>query len=205
MEKLTKKQEEILTVIKKYIAKNGYSPTVREICKEVGLNSTATVFVHLQHLMRKEYLSQTNSKFRTLEVLVPNEYIEKDEAIISVPLLGKVAAGNPIEAIEHPDEYFSLPSYMVPKQKEVFTLKVDGESMKNIGILNEDIVIVERINTAKNGDIVVALTDEGEVTLKTFYKEDGHFRLQPENETMNPIILNSVTILGKAVGLFREF
>lgn len=205
MEKLTKKQEEILNVIKKYIAKNGYSPTVREICKEVGLNSTATVFVHLQHLMKKEYLSQTNSKFRTLEVLVPNEYIEKNEEIVSVPLLGKVAAGNPIEAIEHPNEYFSLPTYMLPKQKEVFTLNVNGESMKNIGIFDNDIVIVEKTNTAKNGDIVVALTDEGGATLKTFYKEDGYFRLQPENETMSPIILNSVTILGKAIGLYREF
>lgn len=205
MEKLTKKQEEILTVIKRYIAKNGYSPTVREICKEVGLSSTATVFVHMQHLMRKGYLSQANSKFRTLEVLVPNEYIEKDEQVVSVPLLGKVAAGNPIEAIENPNEYFSLPIYMLPKQKDVFTLTVNGESMKNIGIFDNDIVIVEKVNTAKNGDIVVALTDEGEATLKTFYKEDNHFRLQPENETMKPIILNSVTILGKAIGLFREF
>ncbi len=205
MEKLTKKQEEILNIIKKYIAKNGYSPTVREICKEVGLNSTATVFVHMQHLMRKGYLSQANSKFRTLEVLVPNEYIEKDEQVVSVPLLGKVAAGNPIEAIENPNEYFSLPIYMLPKQKDVFTLTVNGESMKNIGIFDNDIVIVEKVNTAKNGDIVVALTDEGEATLKTFYKEDNHFRLQPENETMKPIILNSVTILGKAIGLFREF
>lgn len=205
MEKLTKKQEEILKIIKKYIAKNGYSPTVREICKEVGLNSTATVFVHMQHLMKKGYLSQANSKFRTLEVLVPNEYIEKDEKVVSVPLLGKVAAGNPIEAIENPNEYFSLPIYMLPKQKDVFTLTVNGESMKNVGIFDNDIVIVEKVNTAKNGDIVVALTVEGEATLKTFYKEDNHFRLQPENETMKPIILNSVTILGKAIGLFREF
>jgi len=204
MDKLTKKQEEILNVVKKYIAKKGYSPTVREICKEIGLNSTATVFVHLQHLIKKGYIKQENSKFRTLEVLVPNEYIEKGDSIINVPLLGRVAAGNPIEAIEHPNEYFSLPIYMIPKQKEVFTLHINGLSMKNIGIYDGDIVIVEKTNNAKNGDIVVALTDDNEVTLKTFYKENGYFRLQPENETMSPIILNNVTILGKAIGLYRK-
>lgn len=205
MDKLTKKQEEVLNIIKKYIAKKGYSPTVREICKEIGLNSTATVFVHLQHLMKKGYTSQENSKFRTLEVLVPNEYIEKSEDVISVPLLGKVAAGNPIEAIEHPNEYFSLPAYMLPKQKEVFILNVNGESMHNIGIYDEDKVIVEKTNIAKNGDIVVALTENNEVTLKRFFKENGYIRLQPENDFMSPIILKSVTILGKAIGLYRKF
>ena len=205
MEKLTKKQDECLTCIKKYIAQHGYSPSVREICEMMQLSSTATVFVHMKHLMNKGYLKQTDNKFRTLEVLVPNEYVEVKEDVISVPLLGKIACGNPIEAIEFPDEYISLPSYMIPKKEEVFTLKCEGMSMKNIGIYDGDIVIVRRAKTAKNGDIVVALDNDGFTTLKTFYKENGYFRLQPENETMQPIILNKVDILGIAIGLYRKF
>ena len=179
MEKLTNKQEEVLTVIKKYIAQKGYAPTVREICAELNLSSPATVFVHLKHLINKGYITQTNSKFRTLEVKVPNEYLQKNDDVVSIPLLGKVAAGNPIEAIEHPDEYLPLPAYMIS-------------------------IIVERQNTANNGDLVVALNDNNEATLKTFYKENGYFRLQPENDTMAPIILKEVTILGKAIGLYRK-
>lgn len=205
MEKLTKKQDECLTCIKKYIAQHGYSPSVREICEMMQLSSTATVFVHMKHLMNKGYLKQTDNKFRTLEVLVPNEYVEVKEDVVSVPLLGKIACGNPIEAIEFPDEYISLPSYMIPKKEEVFTLRCEGMSMKNIGIYDGDIVIVRRSKTAKNGDIVVALDNDGFTTLKTFYKENGYFRLQPENETMQPIILNKVDILGIAIGLYRKF
>ena len=204
METLTKKQEETLKAIKKFIAKNGYSPSVREVCDMMNLSSTATVFVHMRHLMNKGYISQTNNKFRTLEVLVPNEYLKTNEDVVSVPLLGKITAGNPIEAIEFPDEYMQLPSFMIPKNEEVFTLRVDGMSMKNIGIYDGDIVIVKRTNSAKNGDRVVALDENGYTTLKTFYKEDGYFRLQPENETMNPIILDKVDILGIAIGLYRK-
>lgn len=204
METLTKKQEETLKAIKKFIAKNGYSPSVREVCDMMNLSSTATVFVHMRHLMNKGYISQTNNKFRTLEVLVPNEYLETNEDVVSVPLLGKITAGNPIEAIEFPNEYMQIPSFMIPKNEEVFTLRVDGMSMKNIGIYDGDIVIVKRTNSAKNGDRVVALDENGYTTLKTFYKEDGYFRLQPENETMNPIILDKVDILGIAIGLYRK-
>ncbi len=205
MEPLTKKQEEVLTVIKKYIAKNGYSPSVREVCEMMNLSSTATVFVHMRHLMNKGYLKQADNKFRTLEVLVPNEYLEDKEDVVSVPLLGKVTCGNPIEAIEFPDEYISLPSYMIPKKEEVFTLRTQGMSMKNVGIYDGDIVIVKRTKSAKNGDYVVALDENGYTTLKTFYKENGYFRLQPENETMDPIILDKVDILGIAIGLYRKF
>lgn len=205
MEPLTKKQEEVLTAIKKYIAKNGYSPSVREVCELMNLSSTATVFVHMRHLMNKGYLKQADNKFRTLEVLVPNEYLETNDEVISVPLLGKVTCGNPIEAIEFPDEYISLPSYMIPKKEEIFTLKTEGMSMKNVGIYDGDIVIVKRTNSAKNGDFVVALDENGYTTLKTFYKENGYFRLQPENETMEPIILDKVDILGIAIGLYRKF
>ena len=157
MEKLTKKQEQVLTCIKKYIAENGYSPSVREVCEMMDLSSTATVFVHMRHLMAKGYLKQTDNKFRTLEVLVPNEFAKENKDVISVPLLGKIACGNPIEAIEFPDEFISLPAYMIPKKQEIFTLRCEGMSMKNVGIYEGDIVIVKRTNTAKNGDIVVAL------------------------------------------------
>ena len=137
--------------------------------------------------------------------MVNNEYEEKDNEITNVPLLGKITAGSPIEAIEMPDEYFALPTYLIPQKKEVFTLRVDGDSMINAGIFTNDIVIVERCNTARNGEIVVAMNDENEVTLKTFYKEKDYIRLQPENDFMNPIILKNVTILGKAIGLYRKF
>ena len=205
MEKLTKKQEEVLTVIKKYIAEHGYAPSVREVCELMNLSSTATVFVHMRHLMKKGYLKQTDNKFRTLEVLVPNEYLEKNEDVVNVPLLGKVTCGNPIEAIEFPDGYIALPAFMIPKKEEIFTLKTEGMSMKNVGIYDGDIVIVKRQKNAKNGDYVVALDENGFTTLKTFYKENGYFRLQPENETMDPIILDKVEILGIAIGLYRKF
>ena len=127
---------------------------------------------------------------------------EKD--IVEVPLLGKVTAGSPIEAIEMPDEYFQLPAYLIPAKKEVFTLRVQGNSMIEAGIHDGDIVIVQKQDVAKNGEIVVAMTEDNEVTLKTFYKEDGYFRLQPENSTMDPIILDKVYIVGKAIGLYRK-
>lgn len=204
MEKLTNKQEEILTTIKKFMAEKGYAPTIRELCYLCGLNSTATMFVHLKNLTNKGYINQTESKFRTIELNVPNEYSKNEENVVSVPLLGKVAAGNPIEAIENPNEYFSLPKELVPKNHDVFTLEVNGESMINVGIFDGDIVIVKRQNNANNGEIVVAMTDDNEVTLKRFYKESDHIRLQPENDFLEPIILNNVTILGKAVGLYRK-
>ncbi len=202
---LTKRQSEILTFIKKYIARHGYPPAIREICSGVGLSSPATVFVHVKNLENLGYIKSTNNKFRTLELLVDNEYAEKNEEIVKVPLLGKITAGCPITAIENPGEYFDVPSYMVPKNSEVFTLHVSGESMINKGIYDDDYVIVKRTHNAKNGDIVVAMTDENEVTLKTFYKESNHIRLQPENDTMAPLIFDNITILGTAVGLYRKF
>ena len=204
MKELTKKQDEVLQYVKKFIVSHGYPPTTREICKGLGINSPATIHVHLNKLEQKGYIKKEDSKNRALELLVKNEFAETNEKIVEVPLLGKITAGNPIEAIERPDEYFELPSYLVPKNKDVFTLHVDGSSMINAGILDGDIVIVERRNTARNGEIVVAMTDENEVTLKTFYKENGHFRLQPENDTMEPFIFDNVTILGKAIGLYRK-
>ena len=202
--KLTPRQQEILTYIKKYSAMHGYPPAIREICAGVGLSSPATVFVHIKNLEKNGFIKSTNNKFRTIELLVDNEYLEKNEDVIKVPLLGKITAGNPITAIEQPDEYFDLPASLMPKSGEVFTLHVSGESMINKGIYDNDYVIVKRQNDAKNGDIVVAMTDENEVTLKTFYKEKDYIRLQPENDTMEPLIFPNITILGKAIGLYRK-
>ena len=202
---LSTRQNEILTFVKKYTAKNNYPPSIREIASGVNLNSPATVHVHIKNLIEKGYLKRNINNHKVLELQVPNEFANNNNDIVQIPLLGKVTAGNPIEAIENPDEYFPLPIQLVPQNSEVFTLRVSGESMINAGIYDNDIVIIERNNTAKNGEIVVAMTDENEVTLKTFYKEENYIRLQPENDFMTPIILNNVTILGKAIGLYRKF
>ena len=204
MEKLTTKQKETLQTLKKFITKHGYPPTVRELCKELDLNSPATIHFHLKKLAEKGYIKKASSKNRTIELLVNNEYADKRDNVIDVALLGNIAAGNPIEAIEQPDEFFKIPAGLVNTRKELFALNVHGESMINKGIFNDDIVIIERSKVAHNGEIVAAMTDDNEVTLKTFYKEKNHIRLQPENDTMAPIILNNVTILGKAVGLYRK-
>ena len=204
MKKLTRRQQEVLEYIKKYIVLHGYPPTVREIGGDLGLSSPATVHAHLAKLEEKGLIKKQETKNRAIELLVDNEYAKKEDELVSVPLLGKVTAGNPIEAIAKPDEYFSLPAYLIPRDKEVFTLLVDGCSMINAGILDGDIVIVQRQNTAYNGQIVVAMNEDNEVTLKRFYKEKDHFRLQPENDTMDPIILNQVFILGIAIGLYRQ-
>ena len=205
MEKLTDRQQDILQIIKKLTAKKGYPPTVREIGEEANLHSPATIHFHLMQLVKKGYISKEDGSNRTIEILVQNEYLDELEDVVKVTLLGKVTAGTPIEAIEHPDETFALPVELVGNKKEVFTLRVSGESMINVGIYDGDILIVERQQNANNGETVVAMNKDNEATVKTFYKENGHFRLQPENDTMEPIILDEVTILGKVVGLYRKF
>lgn len=204
MEKITNRQKDILEIIKKSIAEKGYPPTVREIGALIGVSSSATTQFHLNKLVDAGYIKKGNSKNRTIELLVPNEYLQKDDKVTEVPLLGKVTAGNPIEAIEMPDEFFSIPTNLLPNKKEVFTLRVQGESMINVGIYDGDIIIVQRQNTANNGDTVVAMTEENTVTVKTFYKEKDYIRLQPENDFMTPIILPNCTILGKVIGLYRK-
>jgi len=204
MEKITKKQDKVLTFIKKFVVANGYPPSVREIGAGLGLSSPATVHTHLTKLEKAGCIRKTNAKFRTIEVLVENEYQTNDAELIKVPLLGKITAGNPIEAIERPFEFFSLPADLIPHKESVFTLEVSGESMINKGIYDGDIVIVQKQKQARNGDIVVAMNEDNEVTLKTFYKEKDYIRLQPENDTMKPIILPNVQILGKAIGLYRK-
>ena len=204
MKNLTKRQEDTLNVIKKFIAAHGYPPTVREIGKILNLSSPATIQVHLKCLAEKGYIAKGDNRNRTIELKVENEYLKHDDLAINIPLLGTITAGNPIEAIENPDEYFSIPVSLIPRKSEVFALNVKGTSMINKGIRDGDIVIIEKKKVANNGEIVAAMTGENEVTLKTFYKEQGHIRLQPENDTMAPIILDNVSILGKAVGLYRK-
>ena len=201
---LTKRQNDVLNYIKKYSAEHGFPPAIREICKGVNLSSPATVFVHMKNLEKLGYIKTTSNKFRTIEVLCVNEYLETKEDVIKVPLLGKITAGSPITAIEQPNEFFDIPASLIPASATVFTLHVSGESMINAGIYDGDYVIVQKQSNAKNGDIVVAMTMENEATIKTFYKENGHIRLQPENDTMDPIILDNCTILGKAIGLYRK-
>lgn len=204
MKQLTPKQTEVLNYIKKYKATHGFPPSVREICAGLGLSSPATVHAHIKKLEESGVIKSSNNKFRTIEILVENEYEEKNENVIKVPLLGKVTAGSPIEAIEQPNQFFELPASLVPPKETIFTLRVSGESMINKGIFDGDYVIVQKQKVARNGEIVVAMTEENEVTLKTFYKEKDHIRLQPENDTMAPIILNNCQILGKAIGLYRK-
>lgn len=204
MEKLTSKQDLILKEIKKYMAKRGYPPTVRELCKLADLKSTATIQSHLDNLQEKGYIRKDKEKNRTIELLVPNEYEDKSDNVVSIPLLGKVTAGSPIEAIEMPNQFFEVPTSLINNKKDVFSLNVNGDSMINVGIYDGDIILVERKNTANNGDTVVAMNNENEVTVKTFYKEKDYIRLQPENDYMAPIILKNVTILGKVIGLYRK-
>ena len=203
--KLTKRQKEILEYIKKYSAQKKYPPSIREIATNFNLSSPATAHVHVKKLIEKGYLKRGKTCNHLLELQVHNEYEYKNDDVVTVPLLGKVTAGNPIEAIEVPNEVISLPSYLLPKRKEVFTIKVSGDSMINAGIYDNDIVIVERCKTAKNGDIIVAMDEENQVTIKRYFKESDYIRLQPENDYMIPIIVKDITILGKAIGLYRKF
>lgn len=203
--KLSKRQKEILEYIKKFSAQKKYPPSIREISAHFNLNSPATAHVHVQKLIEKGYLKRGKGSNHLLELQVPNEFDIRGDDVVNVPLIGKVTAGNPIEAIEVPNEIITLPTYLLPKKKEVFAIRVEGDSMINAGILDKDIVIIERGKTAKNGDIVVAMDGENQVTIKRYYRENDYIRLQPENDYMLPIIVKDITILGKASGLYRRF
>ena len=203
MDKITRRQEDVLDYIKKYIVEHGYPPATREIGAALGLSSPATVHTHLKKLEDAGYIKKTNSKFRTIEILVDNEYEVKNEEIVKVPLLGRVACGNPIEAIEDPNDWFTLPATLIPAKEEIFTLKCSGDSMINVGIYDGDIVVVEKKKKKKNGETVVAMNEDNEATVKRFFREKDYIRLQPENSSMEPIILENCTILGKVIGVFR--
>ena len=198
--KITEKQKEILEYIKETILGKGYPPAVREICEAVHLKATSSVHSHLEALERNGYIRRDPTKPRTIEILDDDFALTRRE-VVNVPIIGTVAAGMPILAQENIEDYFPIPVEMLPN-KEIFMLKVKGDSMIEAGILNRDNVIVEKQATAENGDTVVALVDDS-ATVKTFYKENGHYRLQPQNSSMEPIIVDEVKILGKAIGVFR--
>jgi len=200
MENLSAKQQEILTYLKEYILKKSYPPSVREICEAVGLHSTSSVHAHLNTLEDKGYIRRDPSKSRTIEI-TDEEFNPTRREITQVPVIGNVAAGTPLYAEQNITDYFPIPTEYLPNN-ETFMLKVHGDSMVNYGIFDGDTVIVERTTSAKNGEVVVALVEDG-ATVKRFFKEDGYYRLQPENDYMEPIIVKDVLILGKVIGLIR--
>ena len=200
--KISDKQKQILEYIKQEILNKGYPPTVRDICDAVGLKSTSSVHSHLESLEKNGYIRRDPTKPRAIEIIDDNFNLVRRE-VVNVPLVGQVAAGQPILADENISSYFPVPAEYMPKGQS-FMLKVKGESMVNAGIFDGDHIIVEQQNTARNGDIIVALMEDS-ATVKTFYKEDGHIRLQPENDTMDPIIVPDCQILGKVFGVFRFF
>ena len=199
---ISKKQTEILEYIKNQILDKGYPPAVREICEAVNLKSTSSVHSHLETLEKNGYIRRDPTKPRAIEICDDNFQMVRTE-MVSIPVIGQVAAGQPILAEENIESYFPVPAEMVPGG-ESFALKVKGDSMINVGIFNGDQIFVKCCQTANNGDTVVALIDDS-ATVKTFYKEDGHIRLQPENDSMDPIIVDDCQILGKVFGVFRIF
>lgn len=200
-ENISAKQQEILEFIKSEILSKGYPPSVREICEAVKLKSTSSVHAHLETLERNGYIRRDPTKPRTIEIIDDNFNLTRRE-MVNVPMVGQVAAGSPILAVENIENYFPIPAELLPNS-QVFMLKVKGESMINAGILNGDWIVVEQTNLARNGDMVVALIDDS-ATVKTFYKENGYIRLQPENDSMEPIIVEDVSILGKVIALYRN-
>ena len=207
MRELTKRQEEIFEFIKHVVQSKGYPPSVREIGEAVGLASSSTVHGHLSRLEEKGYIRRDPTKPRAIEIV--NELMGEPvniEETIYVPVIGKVTAGTPITAVENVEEYYPLPEHFTSTHNaQIFILNVVGDSMIEAGILDGDKVIVRSQSIAENGDIIVAMTEDDEATVKRFYKEKNRYRLQPENSTLEPIYLDNVTVLGKVVGLFRNF
>lgn len=200
--RISNKQKEILEYLKSQIINKGYPPAVREICEAVKLKSTSSVHSHLETLEKNGYIRRDPSKPRAIEI-IDDEFNLTRRDLVNVPIVGTITAGQPILAVENIDSYFPIPSEYMPNE-DTFMLKVKGDSMMNVGIYNGDKILVQKQSHAKNGDYVVALIGE-EVTVKTFYKENGYYRLQPENDSMEPIIVNDLNIQGKVIGLFRMF
>ena len=200
--KITQKQSDILEFIKSELLSKGYPPTVRDICNAVNLKSTSSVHAHLETLEKNGYIRRDPTKPRAIEIIDENFSLTGRE-IVNVPIVGRVAAGEPLLATQNIENYFPIPMEFMPNN-DVFILEVKGESMINVGIFEGDWIVVEKKNTARNGEIIVALGDDS-ATVKTFYQEDGHIRLQPENDTMDPIIVPDCKILGKVISLYRRF
>ena len=200
--KISDKQREILEYIKAEILNKGYPPAVREICEAVKLKSTSSVHAHLETLEKNGYIRRDPTKPRAIEIVDENFNLTRRE-MVNVPIVGRVAAGEPILAVENIENYFPIPAEFMPNE-QTFILQVQGESMVNAGILDGDYILVEQQTTANDGVMVVALVDDS-ATVKTFYKENGYYRLQPENDFMEPIIVSDVMIMGKVIGTFRFF
>ena len=200
--RITAKQSEILEYIKNQIVNKGYPPSVRDICEAVHLKSTSSVHAHLETLEKNGYIRRDPTKPRAIEIIDDNFNLTRRE-VVNVPLIGQVAAGQPILAVENITNYFPIPAEFL-NNSETFMLNVKGDSMINMGIYDGDMIIVRRQQTADNGEVIVALVDDS-ATVKRFYKEDGHYRLQPENDFMDPIIVSEVMIMGKVIGTFRFF
>ncbi|KAA0547847.1 transcriptional repressor LexA [Bacillus sp. BGMRC 2118] len=204
MKKLSKRQQDILEFIKKEVNQKGYPPSVREIGEAVGLASSSTVHGHLARLESKGLIRRDPTKPRAIEILDQDVVTPiYSNSVVNVPIVGKVTAGQPITAIENVDDYFPIPDRYVSPDDKVFMLEIMGDSMIEAGIFDGDLVLVRQQHTANNGDIVVAMTEEDEATVKRFFKEKDYFRLQPENSSLSPIILNNVSILGKVIGVYR--
>ena len=199
---ITPKQKEILEYIKDQILTRGFPPAVREICEAVNLKSTSSVHSHLETLEKNGYIRRDPTKPRAIEILDDNFNLTRRE-MVNIPIIGRVAAGEPLLAEQNIEDYFPIPVEYMPN-KQTFMLQVQGESMINAGILSGDYVIVEQTPSAENGEQVVALIEDG-ATVKTFYREEGIIRLQPENDTYDPIILTDLTILGKVIGVIRMY
>ena len=199
--RISKKQEEILEYLKEQILTKGYPPAVREICEAVNLRSTSSVHAHLETLEKLGYIRRDPTKPRAIEITDESFSMVRRE-LVNIPIVGQVAAGTPILAEQNIDGYFPLPAEMVPSSGELYMLNVKGDSMINAGILNGDRLIVQHTESARNGEIVVALLDDS-ATVKRFYKEKGHVRLQPDNDNMEPIIVEQFSVIGKVVGLLR--
>ena len=197
---ITEKQSEILEYIKAQILERGFPPAVREICEAVHLKSTSSVHSHLETLEKNGYIRRDPTKPRAIEILDDAFNLTRRE-MAQVPIVGRVAAGEPLLAEENIEDYFPIPVERLPNN-QTFLLQVKGESMINAGILNGDYILVQQTPSASNGEVVVALVEDG-ATVKRFFKENGHYRLQPENDTMDPIIVDEVTIVGKMIGLLR--
>ncbi|MBP2031812.1 repressor LexA [Clostridium algifaecis] len=200
-EKKKDRQLQIYKFIKNQVKEKGYPPSVREICAAVGLKSTSTVHMHLENLEKKGLIKRDQAKPRTIGIV--DELPNKKE-MINVPIIGNIAAGTPILAVENIEDTFPLPIDYIKSSNQLFILRVHGESMVDVGVLDGDFAIIEKTNSAENGELVAALI-ENEATLKRFFKEKGHIRLQPENKTMKPIIVPNCTIIGKLVGIYRQY
>ena len=200
--KITEKQQEILDFLKNEILSKGYPPSVREICEAVHLKSTSSVFSHLEKLEKNGYIRRDPTKPRAIEIIDDNFNLTRRE-VVNVPLVGQVAAGQPILATQNIENHFPIPTEFMPNQQS-FLLRVRGESMINVGIFDGDLILVIKQPTCENGDIVVALVEDS-ATVKRFYREKDHIRLQPENDNMDPIIVADCQIIGKVFGVFRFF